>query len=825
MKAGAKRDIRLWIDRYARQRPCYEQYAGTLRRVLECAAGTLAPFGLVQARAKATASFAEKIERKNWKYPNPLTDMTDLCGARVVATTKAEVKALCDFIKAHFDIDEVNSVDIRKRLKPTEFGYLSVHYVVQFRRGEFPCSDVPVRIPERLYPAPGRPMKAEVQVRTLLEHAWATFTHDRSYKSGFRLPPDTERELNALAARLEEADNSFDRILAGLKTLTDSPVGHASEREAAGEARMLLALVAHEPDNPELALRFAELLMTLGRWRQVEKVLAPHSHSGDFRVHLTRGIALVMADPRGAGRAKGEAEVERACRLDRSGANAALARCAPWLGIGGPRTEQRCSDAWRADPGAPETLTSYLVCTLAHTRNTSTIAQMSGHIDTAMARCRGQADAGVNLPWAFYYLGLLNLLQGRPYDSLIAYAKAIEATPGRWIIETALATLDLIAPVKAGLAGYDWVRRLLLLGLASRFASRPALGELRRLATKGRAAFREPVVIVAGGCDAKVDQEMKRKYRQLLVEAFDGFAGTVISGGTTAGISGIAGSIQEAYPKSVTAIGYVPEYLPVGVSVDPRYRDIRKTHGAGFSATEPLQTWTDLLVSGIAPGRVKVIGINGGPISAVDYRMALALGARVAVLSGSGREAGAIKPDTDWGKSPLLLELLPDPVVVNAFVNYRRTAFRPGRVREQVARAIHETYRADHARRMVSADPSMAPWPELLGHLKESNRQQADHIDEKLKIIGRRVAVARGHKPRVREFTKKEVEVMAEAEHARWCVERLADGWKPGPRDPAAKLSPYLVSWKRLPNRVREWDREVVRRIPEMLARVGLEVV
>lgn len=66
---------------------------------------------------------------------------------------------------------------------------------------------------------------------------------------------------------------------------------------------------------------------------------------------------------------------------------------------------------------------------------------------------------------------------------------------------------------------------------------------------------------------------------------------------------------------------------------------------------------------------------------------------------------------------------------------------------------------------------------------------------------------------------------MAEMEHARWNVERLLDGWKRGEKiDVLNKVSPHLVGWADLPEDVKEWDRKTVRKIPEYLAKVGLEV-
>jgi hypothetical protein len=146
-------------------------------------------------------------------------------------------------------------------------------------------------------------------------------------------------------------------------------------------------------------------------------------------------------------------------------------------------------------------------------------------------------------------------------------------------------------------------------------------------------------------------------------------------------------------------------------------------------------------------------------------------------------------------------------------------------MREAVGRAIHENYRRDQADRKPADDPAMAEWDALPEHLRESNRQQADHIFEKLRSIGCTVHDAGDGGAELFSFTTDEIELMSEMEHDRWTAERRADGWRPGAtRDVLKKISPHLVSWEELPEEVRQWDREPVRRIPELLAGVGLEI-
>jgi hypothetical protein len=119
----------------------------------------------------------------------------------------------------------------------------------------------------------------------------------------------------------------------------------------------------------------------------------------------------------------------------------------------------------------------------------------------------------------------------------------------------------------------------------------------------------------------------------------------------------------------------------------------------------------------------------------------------------------------------------------------------------------------------------MVEWDNLPVYLKESNCQQADDIFGKLQRIGCSIhKVTDRHIKRIR-FTRREIEMMAEMEHERWNAERLKDGWKLGKiKDVAKKISPYLLGWTELPEEVKEWDREAVRMIPELLAGIGLEV-
>lgn len=831
MSDAGHEEVREWlrdqVAQYTNLYPRYRSYAETLSRLLRRASEQHAPLAIVQARPKAIANFAEKALRKREEYirrygcADPANQITDLCGARVITQTRDEVNAVCEFIKEHFDIDWRNTVDCSERLKPTEFGYRSVHYVVTFKPAVFPTKDVDVTIPDDVYG-----LRAEIQVRTLLEHAWADFTHNVTYKGAFKIPTKWERELADLAAVLEAADGAFLRVRAGLQTYAASYGAYMTREQIGDEISMLEMVLEYDPGNVQLAHRIGKLAITLGDWQKAMALLSKYVDSGYQPLIRDLGVAMCKLHrrrPHSRGYRKGQAYLEEAVRLDTQDSDALASLAGTLRGIDDDRARELYRQAYEVDPPDPYPLGNFLQHEITRTQDTSLLSLMGPVIGAAIQRCRDQADVGVNLPWAFYDMGKFHLLLGKPYESLAAHAKAVQLSTEGGMIDTSLSALDMLAGVRDALPGFEWMRRLLMIGRAARFPSDEAAKQVKRLASKDHEPIQGPVVIVAGGCDVNVEEEMQA-HRPLLLEGFADFKGTVISSGTMAGIGGLVGDVQQEHSDTIRTIGYVPRLTPADVSMDRRYSEVRHTEGNGFSALEPLQYWIDIIASGIHPSDVKLLGINGNTIAAAEYRIALALGARVVVVEASGHEAARLLSDDDWSRSEMLVLLPSDGKTLSAIIGSGAPSLEP-EARETIARAIHAAYRATQLSGRQSQEPSLAGWDDLLDYLKDSNRQAANHIADKLRRIGCTIHGAGGRDVSLLDFTKDEIEVMAEMEHARWNAERLLDGWKWGEKkDVANKISPYLVPWRALPNDVKEWDRDAVRKIPEFLARVGLEV-
>jgi hypothetical protein len=148
---------------------------------------------------------------------------------------------------------------------------------------------------------------------------------------------------------------------------------------------------------------------------------------------------------------------------------------------------------------------------------------------------------------------------------------------------------------------------------------------------------------------------------------------------------------------------------------------------------------------------------------------------------------------------------------------------------DALARAIHEDFRERRLREgRRGDDPSMQPWETLGPDFKESNRRQADHIPVKLRAIGCAIKDSSPEQGAILQpvagFSPQEVEILARMEHASWNAERALAGWELGDKGEQDRKSPFLVPWDGLPKEVQEWDREAVRNIPQLLARVGKSV-
>jgi hypothetical protein len=442
-------------------------------------------------------------------------------------------------------------------------------------------------------------------------------------------------------------------------------------------------------------------------------------------------------------------------------------------------------------------------------------------LDKAIRRCQDQIEVGVNLPAAYYNLGELYLLERNVYECLNAYAKAIQCSAALsekpHLLETALERVNCFEKATSLRPLLRQVRQLLQLGLAARFGQ-PLASELQP--PQGR-SFKTPVVIVAGGCDPAIEEQM-RQYGSLFEQVFRNFEGTIISGGTRNGVCGLMGDMARKPGATVHLVTYAPRQLPEGVRLDREAYEVREAGEEGFGPEQPLQNWIDLLAAHIRPDKVRLIGINGGQLAAFEYRLALALGADIGVIENSGRAADTLIQDVEWRSMTELLRLPPDPMTVWSYLCGSREPWLDAEQREQFAQRLHQRYLEEEKRQLPSAKPTLVEWPALPESYKDSNRQQVDYLVELLRVLGIDVVpLGSGEAPE--DLRPDEAERVAEMEHGRWCVEKFRNGWRRGKkRDDANKLHPDLVSWEELPLVQKNKNRRFAREIPVLLNEIGL---
>lgn len=826
----------------------YERYARFLSEVLEDAAEAITPYPvLVQWRVKSVSSFAEKIQRKG--YDDPLNQTTDLAGVRVITHTKAEARQFCKLIEERFLVDRAHSHDPAARLGAREFGYRSVHFVVQLKRGSFAGAD-----PDLF----GK--YAEVQVRTIPEHCWAEVGHDRFYKPPFRrekMPKRLQREFAVISAMLENVDTAFTRLSEALAAYHSEYGGSTDVREIEEELRIQRLVLAQEKagkkksDTEKIEHGIARLLLSLGppRWQEVVELLKPYpARSRPPRLLLCAGIACCLQHRHGGGEAlrrEGLRYLEQVYQADSQNVETVVELAGALLGgnkADAQRAHELYSKAYGLDDSDARVLVGYVQSRIRMNADPSFLEAAPPSISRAVRRCQDQIEVGVNLPWAYYRLGELFLLWKKPYDSLGAYAKAIQATPetSRFFVDEALTSLERLERLAPALdGGHRWARWLLLLGRAARFDKGKLPRELRRQASPKvpeLRAYIDPkgakggkrVVILAGGCDKEAQSKVE-SYRSLLQRAFGDFDGVVISGGTTAGVCGLVGDVKRDSRAGFLAIAYLPPSLPRGARKHTAY-EVCDAGTGGFSPEQPLQNWTDLMAAGVDPRHVRLVGINGGSIAALEYRLALALGASTGLLEESGREADLLLGDPEW-KSKSLLHLPADPMTIWNFIRWPFPAWGRPKQRERMASRVHEHYQKQERERLKERAgpdepprwaPALVDWEWLPESYKESNRRQVDHIKVKLDRIG----IALGPQPGrdvLTSFNAQEVLLLAELEHGRWCVEKLLDGWVPGlRRDEADKVHDQLRPWDKLTATEKQRDVDAVKEIPGLLAGAGL---
>jgi hypothetical protein len=498
---------------------------------------------------------------------------------------------------------------------------------------------------------------------SLVERSLVGMRRERG--TSYRLLGPILRFAQDLLANSEEADGVRSRhaewFLAPF--VAGSTTSEHTKTRFAAEARSALKWIEGRPDlDASLRGVAGRAAVGLGAWSEAAALLEPLPDETDPDLLEAAGVAFCKvhrAEPRHPSYLRGQELLSRSQEL-RPLSRTLSELAGTWKGVDDGKARELYAAASTLDPSDPYALGNVLEYEVEEHASLDAIEPRRAQMDFALARCKDDAAARRNLPWAYYDEGELQALLGHTLPALDAYLRAVLVSDGPHPLETSQRSLERVVNALPSGTSVELAMRLLSLVSASKFDTSGSS------ASSTNALLVPPVVILVGN-SSTVLHDVTVAHGEALGEALAGFRGTLIGGGTTSGISAIVGGLTAALPSAKT-IGYVPAVLPPDVPLDDRYSEIRRSDGIDFGPADALAYWSDILASGIAPDQVAVLGIGGGEIAAFEYRLALVLGAWVGILRETGREAAKLLVDPTWSEARKLFEVSTDADGIHRFL-------------------------------------------------------------------------------------------------------------------------------------------------------------
>ena len=178
----------------------------------------------ITARTKTVESFAGKAVRMAGDRPlftDPLSEITDQIGLRVITYLRDDVATVATLLADELILLEDRDWGL-ETAREGRWGYASRHLLVGVE---------------------GEQQPASIQVRTVLQHAWAEFEHDIRYKGSIPAEhaPDLDRRFTLAAGLLELADGEFAAIRERLRT---TMVGDDEQLDDESDPRITTAVLA-----------------------------------------------------------------------------------------------------------------------------------------------------------------------------------------------------------------------------------------------------------------------------------------------------------------------------------------------------------------------------------------------------------------------------------------------------------------------------------------------------------------------------------------------------------------------------------------------------
>ena len=156
----------------------------------------------ISVRPKSIERFLDKafkIEDGFLKYPDPMNEILDQIGARIVTFYIDDVEKVCQIIEDYFG--KIEELEIRPT-KVNQFDYEGRHFTL-FIPEDLKTSNIPADLCPDFF---------ELQIKTLFQHAWGEANHDIAYKPQVPLNTEQLRLIAYTAAQAWGADTIFNQL-------------------------------------------------------------------------------------------------------------------------------------------------------------------------------------------------------------------------------------------------------------------------------------------------------------------------------------------------------------------------------------------------------------------------------------------------------------------------------------------------------------------------------------------------------------------------------------------------------------------------------------
>jgi ppGpp synthetase/RelA/SpoT-type nucleotidyltranferase len=230
-------------ERWSAERPMYEAWGAFVAAAITDAVSKEVdptPVDLffripVKPRTKAEGSLLAKAFHRGKAYSDPYVEIEDKVGVRIVVLFTEEIRLVERAIQScpAWVAAKARDYEEERAAKPFEFDYQSLHYVVRAASG---VSYNGVMIEDDT--------PCEIQVRTILQHAYSELTHDTIYKPAVQAEPSVKRAAAKSMALIEATDDYFTQVRERLE------LAQAPGREiATATQRLYKAFTSLEPET------------------------------------------------------------------------------------------------------------------------------------------------------------------------------------------------------------------------------------------------------------------------------------------------------------------------------------------------------------------------------------------------------------------------------------------------------------------------------------------------------------------------------------------------------------------------------------------------